>query len=435
MKSNKGYTLVELLMAVATFSIVMVVIFGVMNNTAKSYTKANLDIAVQEDAQLVANQLEELLCDASSINMDGSNYVVNSLDDSGNKVKYTIKYSDNKILLNDTKKDYVLADDVVDFALEGFGTSGKPLYDGSGSDNKTSIHIELKNQDSSYELDRTVYFRNNVEDNSFKSIDKLATIKDVKKDDDDDKIPELDVKRYEEYNLTSLFSITDDCHVYMVGGDGKPDTGSEDTAKAYFKIKEEKDVLIKDVKSYYLSCSDGMNAEFSENGTLGTKKVMVVGNSGKIKVLLGVKKVQINQDVLIQGHGTDGKTVNSEGFASPVVIDGININEASKKKTIKYTVEIKGDETATFKEDTMSTVTTGIVNADNQAKDRQTGTQCKLGVSPDPFNGGVFVLFNNFGMQYFSGSSKMTIDMTIKVGDDSISGTLPLSKMGGALPD
>ena len=135
MKNNKGYTLVELLMAIATFSIVMVVVFGIMNNASKSYSKANLDIAVQEDAQLVANQLEELLCDATSIGLDAeSNYVVNSLDDSGNKVEYVIKYNDNKIILNDKKKDYVLADDVVDFSLNGWGSSGKSMYDGSGTD-------------------------------------------------------------------------------------------------------------------------------------------------------------------------------------------------------------------------------------------------------------------------------------------------------------
>ena len=35
MKNNKGYSLVELLMAIATFSIVMVVIFAIMNNASK----------------------------------------------------------------------------------------------------------------------------------------------------------------------------------------------------------------------------------------------------------------------------------------------------------------------------------------------------------------------------------------------------------------
>ena len=86
-KSNKGYTLVELLLSIAVFSIVMVAILTIMSNTLGAYSKANLDVAVQEDAQLVANQLEEIITDAQSIAGNAtSGYVVNT--------KETVKQDD-----------------------------------------------------------------------------------------------------------------------------------------------------------------------------------------------------------------------------------------------------------------------------------------------------------------------------------------------------
>lgn len=64
-KDNRGLTLVELLVALAIISIVLVLIFGFFIQTMGFYNKGNKEAGVQNDAQLTMAQLESLVINAN----------------------------------------------------------------------------------------------------------------------------------------------------------------------------------------------------------------------------------------------------------------------------------------------------------------------------------------------------------------------------------
>lgn len=71
-KDQKGFTLVELLIAVAIMSIVLAAVCGFIVVGSKSYAAANSDINVQQEAQLALNQMSDVMIDTTrSVNYAG----------------------------------------------------------------------------------------------------------------------------------------------------------------------------------------------------------------------------------------------------------------------------------------------------------------------------------------------------------------------------
>lgn len=70
MKSDeKGFTLVELIIAVAILAIVMITVCGFIIVASRSYTSANMDIMLQQEAQLALNRISDVIIDTTdSIN-------------------------------------------------------------------------------------------------------------------------------------------------------------------------------------------------------------------------------------------------------------------------------------------------------------------------------------------------------------------------------
>lgn len=62
-KSQKGFTLVELLIVVAIMSIVALAVCSFIMSGVRSYHEANNDINVQQEAQLAMNQITDVLID------------------------------------------------------------------------------------------------------------------------------------------------------------------------------------------------------------------------------------------------------------------------------------------------------------------------------------------------------------------------------------
>ena len=58
---NKGFTLVELLVAVAVLVIVMMELYAVINNTSKVYQMGNYEVSLQMEAQQSFQLLEEFM--------------------------------------------------------------------------------------------------------------------------------------------------------------------------------------------------------------------------------------------------------------------------------------------------------------------------------------------------------------------------------------
>ena len=75
---NKGFSLVELLIAIAILSIIMVMISSFITTTLNSNNKAKREIQVQEEAQRIYYQISDLIMQASYIRVttaDGTAYV------------------------------------------------------------------------------------------------------------------------------------------------------------------------------------------------------------------------------------------------------------------------------------------------------------------------------------------------------------------------
>lgn len=71
-KNQKGFTLVELIIAVAILSVVTLAVCGFIVVGSRSYTSANTDIMLQQDAQLALNQMSDVIIDTTeSISYSG----------------------------------------------------------------------------------------------------------------------------------------------------------------------------------------------------------------------------------------------------------------------------------------------------------------------------------------------------------------------------
>ena len=71
-KNQKGFTIVELLIAITILSIVMAVVCGFILVGSRSYAAGNSDINVQQEAQLALNQMSDVMIDTTrSVNYVG----------------------------------------------------------------------------------------------------------------------------------------------------------------------------------------------------------------------------------------------------------------------------------------------------------------------------------------------------------------------------
>lgn len=87
-RENKGFSLVELVVVIAIFSVVGVVVGGFLFTASRSYSISANELELQEEAQLVANQVQEMILDASL----GISYEYVVTDDTGAQL---INYMDN----------------------------------------------------------------------------------------------------------------------------------------------------------------------------------------------------------------------------------------------------------------------------------------------------------------------------------------------------
>ena len=98
-KNQKGFTLVELIIAIAILAVVSLAICGFIVVGSKGYTAANTDIMLQQEAQLALNQISDVIIDTTdSISYgDGTNLVLKDSEFSGEPSE--------KILVVVNKKD------------------------------------------------------------------------------------------------------------------------------------------------------------------------------------------------------------------------------------------------------------------------------------------------------------------------------------------
>lgn len=172
MRSNKGYTLAELLVSIAIFSIVMLSIVTVMRNVSISYRNEGAEVQLQENSQLLLSQMEELLVDCSEVYGSGiDSYPYTIIDPSG--ISHQLKLENGTVQYRYGVSEYeVLATNVKTFTISGIDPNVYDVTDADGNDNKCIVTVEMVNhadgQDSgtgyTYTASKDISFRNNVEE-------------------------------------------------------------------------------------------------------------------------------------------------------------------------------------------------------------------------------------------------------------------------------
>lgn len=180
--NNKGYSLVELLMTILIMGIVMLGVAMIMRTTSVSYRNGNSEVAVQSEAQIVANQIEELMVDStdgiSGVYHDGSGKRVCSVTTGIYKHWLVFDASVSKLYYSKTGSSEgsygslsLMADYVTDFDVTGWSpydatnTDPQPL-----SDNMVTVEISMDNDGYVYSAVKDVYFRNAIENKTVQQI-------------------------------------------------------------------------------------------------------------------------------------------------------------------------------------------------------------------------------------------------------------------------
>lgn len=162
--NNKGYTLVELLVSLAIFSIIIVGVILFMRNASVAYKNENIEVNVQKEAQIFLSQVEDLIIDSTasiSSSTDGSGntkYVITNPDGVSSITFIPGPNNSGKVYYNDS---YLMAEKVNNFEI----------VNANNTDNSLLIKANLAYDDASsnnrvYNASKEVYLRNTAIENN-----------------------------------------------------------------------------------------------------------------------------------------------------------------------------------------------------------------------------------------------------------------------------
>lgn len=354
--NNKGYSLTELLLTLAIFGFVMLGIATIMRTTSVSYKDGDAQVTMQTEAQVIANQIEELLVDAQLYDALDEGYFSSGAYNGDKYITIRAKSGlTHYIVLDDEEKRLyyqqngtgdgnwsLMAEYVTAIDIEGYSTTTTD----ANCDNMVTLNVTLDKQGYEYTAVKDVFFRNAVEDNTVMQIASLvsgggstSTIKvtaEIERYDVFDLQTEcgLDTTKpfkicengVDEDTLTSTTMKFDDYYefvtvTYKSTGENKV------TADAIEGIASTGSVA---TKTRYIRTIATVDKDFTAN--LGAdKKVTLVGTSttgSPIEVTLTTKAVAYN--VNKTGKTSDGfltvtSTAGDTERYNMIVVDGINL--------------------------------------------------------------------------------------------------------------
>lgn len=126
-KDNRGLTLVEVVCAVAIFSLIAATVGGILVFTSRTYRNGSTETAVQQEAQLAANRIGDIIQDSISAEFSGGTNATGSygtLIMSNGINKYAVSLADgsNQLMYYEETVDDsstgLLADNIVSFTAD-----------------------------------------------------------------------------------------------------------------------------------------------------------------------------------------------------------------------------------------------------------------------------------------------------------------------------
>lgn len=206
-KNNKGFTLIELIVALAVMSIVMVEIFTLMSNSSVLYRKGSAEVDLQAEAQQLIQQMEELMIDCNNSISINRPTLVNSdnITISNNDARYNLVYSkanptDTYGTVYMTKEDFVGAGSVMTPIPMAEYVESVSVNMGRYQDySMVTIEVVMYNDMYHYSASKDIYLRNNIGVSTNGVPEDAASTYDY----------ELCVLRYRSYDLDKLFNDMD----------------------------------------------------------------------------------------------------------------------------------------------------------------------------------------------------------------------------------
>lgn len=414
MRNNKGYSLVELLVTLAVFSIVMVTIVTLMSTTANTYGKGQRETELQEEAQIVANQIENLIIDADAAVTKDAAGVYKIVH--GTKAEY-LKQDGSKIMYSDNGSTWApLADYVDSFKIDGL----------TNKDNEVTVAVKMKSGneivdsttglgtsvgESNYSFEKTVYYRNQVESLANFTIKEGSSPAASSGGSNE---YTLNVKRYETYNLKALKDIdhfeidpADASKTKILIHGSTTDAGRFELENKKFKCKGSNGE--EQIDGAFVKCDNDTNKNFSAT-VLKTDNVWVNGyqkDGTCIKIYLTLDPVWFDTGSGVFVHQS-AKEINGKGNRGLYVMaEGINMYNAVKQGlAVSCDVTIYADadnnkspgSSETKKEFTGKTLGTTDDNSYSSTPG-QSGfpgmDQLNIGIAADAGSGGIAIISPN----------------------------------------
>ena len=422
--NNKGYSLVELVITIAIFSIIMVAIILMMRTTLVSYREGLFETSLQEEAQIVANQVADLLIDASNVTGSAGNYSISTPEG-----VVSLKQNGKELLVNGvTLSDQLKAGSFVIDGLDPRNAGDKK----TAHDNTAIVKLSFEYRGNTYEASKEVYFRNNVEDRvsdvAFSPFD--ISDKTNPNPGGGSGLETCEIKRYEDVDISALYDI--------VSGGKLSDACN--TTKFFVRTVKTNEMIKNPAEGvtyerYIVSVDPTRNTQFGDS-TLKTSDPEAYyfegyTSSGEYKkVILKLLEVNPKQGNPIFEHYGEGVNIkdtglNGQGYPTVIQVDGLNVNSMlADHKDISYTITIDGKKSDSTKVKAES----GLVypGGGNFAAVPVEGepVQYSIGLMTDPITGG-FLLTPNSGQfpsqkSYVNKLNETDMVVEIDFGDSNI---------------
>lgn len=183
---NKGFSLIELIVALAVGSIVLLMVGVMLVRGTSMFRTENDEVNMRNDYQIIRNQIDQVLMEAKMLTVEkqGNSLVIYTGEINLDTREFTttsktteriITYnSDNKTLyISGTYADHVSEGNVISTMVEDFDISldesSKRTVDGGGTEEiyyvnplKINISLSIANKKSTVDYDYTLSLRNRL---------------------------------------------------------------------------------------------------------------------------------------------------------------------------------------------------------------------------------------------------------------------------------